>query len=209
MGVTAPANVYTGMPFQVDVGGQKFNVTCPQNAGPGQKIQIELPASSGGHNSSTTTGGHDSSTTSNSGSNMALHYVTVPPGVYTGMPFQVNVNGQTFRVTCPQNAVPGQRIQISLPTGGSSNSASQTSHSSSNRREQSRSRSPKPKSGTQLFDVTVPPGIRPGQQFKIKAQGQEFLVTCPPNAGPGRKIRVPVRIGSNDPPGTSNNHGLQ
>jgi len=201
------------MPFQVDVGGQKFNVTCPQNAGPGQKIQIELPASSGGQSSSTTsghhssTGGHHSSTTSNTGNNMALHYVTVPPNVYTGMPFQVNVNGQTFRVTCPQNALPGQRIQISLPTGGSSNSSSQTSHSSSARREQSRSRSPKPKSGTQLFDVTVPQGIRAGQQFKIRAQGQEFLVTCPPNAAPGSKIRVPVRVGNS--PAASTSHGGQ
>ena len=46
---TVPANVFGGMPFQVDVGGQKFNVICPENAEPGQQIEIELPTALSGN----------------------------------------------------------------------------------------------------------------------------------------------------------------
>jgi len=223
--VTVPQGVFTGMQFKVDVNGKQYTVTCPQNASPGQKIKIELPTGVPTLNrtaASLSTSKPNIDTAPATGNNTnSMFYVTVPQGVYAGQPFQVKVNGQVMRVTCPQNAVPGQKIQIALPsTNPTSTSSSQTnssshtsSHTSSTNSRRQKSRSPKrsdppsQSSGgtTQLFDVTVPAGVRPGQQFKIKAQGQEFLVTCPQNAGPGRKIRVPVQVNNNN----NTSHGRQ
>merc|ERR1711957_90515 len=226
--VTVPQGVFTGMQFKVDVNGKQYTVTCPQNASPGQKIKIELPTGVPTLNrtaASLSTSKPNIDTAPATGNNTnSMFYVTVPQGVYAGQPFQVKVNGQVMRVTCPQNAAPGQKIQIALPsTNPTSTSSSQTnssshtsSHTSSTNSRRQKSRSPKlsdppsQSSGgatTQLFDVTVPAGVRPGQQFKIKAQGQEFLVTCPQNAGPGRKIRVPVQVNNNNNNSTS--HGRQ
>merc|ERR1712194_701025 len=96
----------------------------------------------------------------------------------------------------------------STSSGSSSHHTSSGHHSSCGKHHVSvtrpgRSQSPKAKTGTQLFDVTVPAGVHPGQQFKIKAQGQQFLVTCPANAGPGRKIRVPVQATQQQPTHTT------
>ena len=225
--VTVPQGVFAGMQFKVDVNGKQYTVTCPQNASPGQKIKIELPTGVPTLNrtaASLSTSKPNIDTAPATGNNTnSMFYVTVPQGVYAGQPFQVKVNGQVMRVTCPQNAAPGQKIQIALPsTNPASTSSSQTntsshtsSHTSSTNSRRQKSRSPKrsdppsqsSSSGgtTQLFDVTVPAGVRPGQQFKIKAQGQEFLVTCPQNAGPGRKIRVPVQVKNNN----NTSHGRQ
>jgi hypothetical protein len=143
--VTVPAGVFTGMQFKVDVNGTQYTVTCPQNARPGQKIKIELPTgvSTSGRTAkdlSTSKPNIDTAAAASGGTN-TMHYVTVPQGVYAGMPFQVKVNGQVMRVTCPPNASPGQKIQIALPPSNNTSSSSQTSSShtsSTNSRKQSR-----------------------------------------------------------------------
>merc|ERR1712238_25032 len=153
--VTVPDNVYTGMPFEIKVNGQTFRVTCPTNALPGHRIQIALPNTNTDTNtntntSSSTSGSHTSSHTSSSGASeqyisgeilflptqereehggSSMHYVTVPKGVYTGMRFQVKINGKKMRVTCPLDALPGQRIHITLPS--SSTNTSSGSHANS------------------------------------------------------------------------------
>jgi len=38
--------------------------------------------------------------------------------------------------------------------------------------------------------VTIPDGIRGGQQFPVTIQGQQLMVTCPTNARPGMNVRI-------------------
>ncbi|KAL7426589.1 hypothetical protein ACHAXM_000534, partial [Skeletonema potamos] len=48
---------------------------------------------------------------------------------------------------------------------------------------------------TQMFEVVVPTGVRPGQPFALLAGGVRVLVTCPKNAVPGKTIRFHLPIG--------------
>jgi len=52
-----------------------------------------------------------------------------------------------------------------------------------------------------MYEVVVPPGVRPNQSFSILANGQRVLVTCPPNVRPGMKVRfqLPKLEGVNKP----------
>jgi hypothetical protein len=45
-----------------------------------------------------------------------------------------------------------------------------------------------------MFEVVVPPGVRPNQSFALKANGQRVLVTCPPNVRSGQKIRFQIPV---------------
>jgi len=47
----------------------------------------------------------------------------------------------------------------------------------------------------QVFKVTVPPGVQPGQAFEAIANGQRVMVNCPNDVKPGQKIpfKVPVQ----------------
>lgn len=47
---------------------------------------------------------------------------------------------------------------------------------------------------TQMFEVVVPTGVRPGQPFALLAGGVRVLVTCPKNAVPGKTIRFHLPI---------------
>ena len=38
--------------------------------------------------------------------------------------------------------------------------------------------------------ITIPEGVRVGQQFPVTIQGQQLMVTCPQNARPGMRVRI-------------------
>jgi hypothetical protein len=99
--------------------------------------------------------------------------VDIPPNVYPGMTFTVNVAGQRFMVTCPPTAGPNMKIRIVPPTV----------------REE-----PEAAPKTQVFEVQVPQGVQPGQPFALVANGQRVLVTCPPNVVAGQKIRFQLPV---------------
>jgi len=44
--------------------------------------------------------------------------------------------------------------------------------------------------GPTAYMVTIPDGIRGGQQFPVTIQGQQLMVTCPQNARPGMNVRI-------------------
>ena len=48
---------------------------------------------------------------------------------------------------------------------------------------------------TQMFEVVVPKGVKPGQPFALLAGGVRVLVTCPRNATNGQKIRFNLPVG--------------
>jgi len=108
--VTIPENIFPGMTFNVNAGGQKFKVTCPQNAGPNSKVRIVAPSVGGDKNSSA-----PEEQEPTAAPKMQVYEVVVPQGVRPNQPFTLMANNQRVLVTCPANVVPGQKIRFQLP----------------------------------------------------------------------------------------------
>ena len=116
--------------------------------------------------------------------------VTIPPGVYPGMQFTVNAQGQRFMVTCPANAGPNTKVRIVPPA------ANNNTQDDNNKPAPAFEPEPLAAPKTQVFEVIVPQGVRPNQPFTLMANGQRVLVTCPPNVHPGQKIRFQLPVPS-------------
>lgn len=101
------------------------------------------------------------------------YVVTVPTNVRPGQQFRVMINSQEVMVTCPRGVRSGQRVTFQLPQ---------------------QDRAPQAAPNHQMFEVTVPDGVRAGQPFALIANGQRVMVTCPPNVKPGQKIRFQLPI---------------
>lgn len=192
--VTVPLGVRPGQEFTVHAGSRRVRVKCPSNSRPGHSLQITLPPEPVTHNQllkvapltsadDDNVGGGAVAMTSEvrkvndaaleSGGTAQTHLVVIPPNIYPGMQFTVNVDGQRFMVTCPPNAGPNMKVRIVPPT---------------------RTEEPQAAPKTQVFEVTVPPGVRPNQPFTLMANGQRVLVTCPSNVYPGQKIRFQLPV---------------
>lgn len=107
--VTIPENIFPGMTFNVNAGGQKFKVTCPPNAGPNSKVRIVAP--SGGDQNSPAPDEQEPQ----AAPKMQVYEVIVPRGVRPNQPFTLMANNQRVLVTCPPNVYPGQKIRFQLP----------------------------------------------------------------------------------------------
>ena len=187
--VTVPAGVRPGSEFSVHAGPRRVRVRCPPTSRPGQSLQITLPPEpvtqstllraapltaptgapgGGGQVGMTTEVEQVNRAAVDSGGTAQTFLVTIPSNVYPGMQFTVALDGQRFMVTCPPNAGPNMKVRIVPPT----------------QREE-----PLAAAKTQVFEVVVPPDVRPGQPFTLMANEQRVLVTCPPNVVPGQKIR--------------------
>lgn len=95
--VTIPKHVKPGDTFKVNVSGVGFvDVKCPSNARAGMNVRIQVP------------------TPTNTQSQMQMFEVTVPQGVRPNKPFALMAAGQRVLVTCPPDAVPGQKIRFQL-----------------------------------------------------------------------------------------------
>lgn len=191
--VTVPAGVSPGSEFTVHAGPRRVRVRCPNTSRPGQSLQITLPPEPVTHHmplkmapltAAEGTGGGGSvqmslevssvnKAASESGGTAQTFLVTIPPNIYAGMQFTVDVNGQRFVVTCPPNAGPNMKVRIVPPT----------------QREE-----PMAAPKTQVFEVAVPPGVGPNEPFALVANGQRVLVTCPPNVVSGQKIRFQLPV---------------
>ncbi|KAJ8601017.1 hypothetical protein CTAYLR_007955 [Chrysophaeum taylorii] len=186
--VTVPAGIRAGQEFPVIANGQQLMVRCPPGIRPGERIVVSAPRPN---------------------SNTQAYMATVPHGVRSGEQFPVLVNNQQLMVTCPPGVRPGMQVRIMVPTNRNSpprNSSSSSSSSSSAPRgagpaagEQANDPSRSP-FGSQMFEVNVPQGVRPGQAFALIANGQRVMVTCPSNARQGMKIRfqLPIKLSSDE-----------
>ena len=101
------------------------------------------------------------------------YVVTVPANVKPGQQFRVMINCAEVMVTCPRGVRSGQRVTFQLPQ---------------------QERGPQAAPNHQMFEVTVPDGVKAGQPFALIANGQRVMVTCPPNVKPGQKIRFQLPI---------------
>ena len=87
--------------------------------------------------------------------------VRVPAGVRPGAPFRVVLpTGRSLCVNCPEGVGPGDQVRVPV----------------------------KPPV-TQVFEVTVPEGVRPGQRFVVSAGGSSVQVLCPLNVRAGEQLR--------------------
>lgn len=98
--VTVPDGVYAGDGFVIEFDGQQLSVTCPDGCGPGDAINLEVPAGDG-------SGG--------GGSGAQMVEITVPDGCFEGMEFTVEFEGRQFNITTPDGCGPGDAIQIEVP----------------------------------------------------------------------------------------------
>lgn len=110
--------------------------------------------------------------------------VEVPQNVLPGQQFRVTINSQEVMVTCPPAVRPGQRVTFQLPSGATPEAPRQPAAP------------PQSAPNHQMFEVSVPEGVTPGQSFALVAGGQRVMVTCPPSVRPGQKIRfqLPVQL---------------
>eukprot|EP00573_Skeletonema_grethae_P001076 CAMPEP_0201686764 /NCGR_PEP_ID=MMETSP0578-20130828/1088_1 /ASSEMBLY_ACC=CAM_ASM_000663 /TAXON_ID=267565 /ORGANISM="Skeletonema grethea, Strain CCMP 1804" /LENGTH=875 /DNA_ID=CAMNT_0048170859 /DNA_START=38 /DNA_END=2665 /DNA_ORIENTATION=- len=135
------------------------------------------------------------------------YMVKIPEGVRGGTQFPVTINGQQLMVTCPQMARHPMSVRIVPPPpsknmdGRNNNGSGQLNGSGVlnqqlQRRIPNRVLNPNKQTSdkTQMFEVVVPTGVRPGQPFALLAGGVRVLVTCPKNAVPGKTIRFHLPI---------------
>jgi hypothetical protein len=130
-------------------------------------------------------GGNNGVTSSDGKS--TIFRVAIPLGTLPGQEFQVYAGQKIVRVCCPPNSSPGQLLQISVPID--------TTTSNGVERNEQRPAGPPDSPNAQrqedgAYMVTVPDGVRPGQQFPVTLAGQTLMVTSPINARPGSQVRV-------------------
>jgi hypothetical protein len=149
----------------------------------------------------TSPSGDDSSAGSGSasGDRTTVFRVTVPDNYTPGDEFQVYVGSRIVRVRCPPNSRPGQSVQISVPLDLMADPDANPSSSGPDPRSPSlppdspnveRIEDPNNRGGPSAYMVTIPEGVRGGQQFPVVVQGMELMVDCPPNALPGMSVRI-------------------
>lgn len=187
--VLVPENVNPGDEFQVYAGQRIVRVRCPPGTAPGQSLSITVPIEK--------TPAQDLPPDSpnvrpindpNNNPNAPKAYmVTIPAGIVGGQQFPVTIQGQQLMVTCPLNARPGMSVRVVPPPPPTDVTRGPSYRPGPPPRQKKDDKS-------QLFEVEVPRGVRPGQPFALLAGGQRVLVTCPPNATPGQRIRFKLPL---------------
>ena len=133
------------------------------------------------------------------------YMVTIPRGIYPGMQFMVDIDGQRMMVTCPPDVQAGMSLRILPPPPAPTTTDPTLSTAQGTALDRPPPSSsllqPNPASTStqqmmQMFEVVVPPGVQPNQSFSLLANGQRVLVTCPPNVRPGMKVRFQLPISS-------------
>ena len=214
--VVVPREVRPGQDFFVQLGERRVRCKCPMNSGPGQQLRLTMPAEpmftttylqmapltaaegpGGGGAVARSVRGDGGSAATKAGQEPQAYLVTIPPSIYPGMQFMVDINGQRFQITCPPNVGPNMKVKI-VPPSTTQNKQTDRNFSKATTIGWDDNRSLPPEandaSKTQMFEVVVPPGVKPNQSFALKANGQRVLVTCPPNVRSGQKIRFQIPV---------------
>jgi hypothetical protein len=200
--VLVPEGVKPGEEFQVYAGSRIVKVRCPPDSKPGQSLQITVPIDPDAKKPALP----DSKNVKKiEGS--AAYMVTIPETVAGGQSFQVVIAGQQLMVTCPPNARPGMAVRITPPAGPTD--ITQNPAGDAAMGAGGKPKAPANKDdATQLFEVQVPNGVKPGAPFALLAGGVRVLVTCPPNASAGQRIRFKLPLALTQKPIITNEAAL-
>lgn len=116
--VSVPEGVVGGDRFPVTIRGQEFAVTCPAGAVAGMNVLVRifhgLDRGDGGGEASAQAAAAAAAAACPVGSS-EIFEVTVPEGVSGGQPFTLLAGDRRILVTCPPDALPGQRLRFPLP----------------------------------------------------------------------------------------------
>jgi hypothetical protein len=175
--VTVPDGIRSGQQFPVTLAGQTLMVMTPPNAHSGTHVRVVPPPRdiSPLSRSRFSLDSNGPPLGNKEEEETQLLKVAVPPGVKPGKLFELLVKGVRCLVTCLLKAILGH-----IPPRSSSASNRGGVGVFSNAVRQ--------KDGTYI--VTVPNGIRSGQQFPVSLAGQAYVVMSPPNAHSGTHLRV-------------------
>lgn len=152
---------------------QRFYVAIPRGVRPGQHFAVLVNGQQMMVRCSENNRPGDRLVVTAPRSQQQQYVVTVPANIRAGQQFRVMINNQEVMVTCPRGVRPSQRVTFQLPQ---------------------QERPPPAAPNHEMFEVTVPEGVRPGQPFALIANGQLVMVTCPPNVRSGQKIRFQLPI---------------
>jgi hypothetical protein len=141
--VTVPDDVRPGEDFHTIVDNVLVRVTCPRSSKPGQVFKVRPPL------------------------DQDLFPVTVPDDVRPGEDFHSIVDNVLVRMTCPRSSKPGQVFKVRPPLENGVELRNQN-----------------------LFPVTVPDNIRPGEDFHTIVDNLLVRVTCPRSSKPGQVLKV-------------------
>jgi len=220
--VIIPDGVVPGQMFQVVAGDRLVSVRCPQGAAAGGTLSLSIPSTNQQQVPDSSFVSHDSqqrppplftnpntnlnqqqqqqqnlrtSQIQNGNSQDRSHFVTVPRGIRAGDQFYAIVAGQRVQVRCPPNVSGGMQVRINLPEQRPQYNAPPPNLPLN----QTQAPAPPPvppqiEEGMQPFEVTLPPGVRPGQAFGLMAGGRRVVLTAPLNIQPGAKIRFQLPI---------------
>ena len=108
--VRIPDGVGGGQQFPIMIMGRQLMVSCPPNGSSGMRVQI-FP----GTDLNESAPQPRRRPQPRAQSTMQQFEVIVPNGVTGGQPFALMAAGQRIVVTCPPNALPGQRIRFPVP----------------------------------------------------------------------------------------------
>jgi hypothetical protein len=180
--VRVPDGFTVGQQFAVTIQGQKLLVNCPKNVSAGTKVRIVPPVPTA--KKTPLDSPNDRQVDSDDDKERPAYIATIPDGVLGGEQFVITIQGQKLLVTCPTNAVAGNKVRI-VPPLALSNLARQPQQVLC---ENTTLQPPLKGDQMQLLEVEIPQGVHPGSRFATIASGTRVVLTCPVNKGPGERI---------------------
>jgi len=158
--VQVPPNIAPNQEFQVYAGSRVVRVRCPANARAGSTIQISVANENGGVPRA---GGRDETG--------ELQQSAVLTTGYTG-----EVGGGAVRMTSEIRLFNDEQNDSQVDEEDEEDATTSPQN-------------PPQRNNQTAYNVTVPPGVRPGSNFSVRIGTSTVQVQCPLNAGPGSVVR--------------------
>lgn len=131
--------------------------------------------------------------------------VTIPEGIKGGETFLVKANNTLLNIKSPSNAKPNQKLKFYIPE--------ETNENITNNKNNSNLIRTKNKCDIKKYDleykhyyITIPEGIKPGDNLTIDAEGKKITIVCPKYNYPNERVRIKIPLNTLDNYNNSNNY---